>query len=102
MLHQGFRYAAAGSLPNFAKAPDAFHTPPVPFSPASPQPSALRRLARAHSHTITHTHSHPRACAPCRLIKKCVIVNRELKGPDKAHQLPLALVQVRAIIKLIF
>lgn len=28
-----------------------------------------------------------------RLIKKCVMVNRELRGPDKAHQLPLALVQ---------
>ncbi len=28
-----------------------------------------------------------------RLIKKCVIVNRELKGQDKAHQLPLALIQ---------
>lgn len=30
-----------------------------------------------------------------RLVKKCALVNREAR-PDKAHQLPLALVQARA------
>ncbi|GBF96955.1 hypothetical protein Rsub_09035 [Raphidocelis subcapitata] len=28
-----------------------------------------------------------------RLVKKCVMVNRELRGADKAHQLPLSLLQ---------
>jgi hypothetical protein len=38
-------------------------------------------------------HPRPRAPARHRLIKKCVLVNRELRGADKAHQLPLSLVQ---------
>lgn len=36
-----------------------------------------------------------------RLVRKCCLVNRELRGPDKAHQLPLALVQVGALLWLL-